>query len=226
MITNGADDFQGYLRIRGNRAIFRESSHLANLWKNIAISLPYRLRILPNKTCARFDKDGQAIPNFQFARYFMRIMYLYRLPDKTLQLISRFIGHNIDKIHPNPLTLDSGREVGYHLFMTVSLPALVLFLILVISIMIQILSAIGFSTAVLLFISFRYQKTRENLQPKWWYGLGAICIVCHFALALMIYEEFPIIAIPLVVCGCGLSYVICRMAVLEDRMQKRRGKRL
>ena len=107
-----------------------------------------------------------------------------------------------------------------------SLPALVLFLILVISIMIQILSAIGFSTAVLLFISFRYQKTRENLQPKWWYGLGAICIVCHFALALMIYEEFPIIAIPLVVCGCGLSYVICRMAVLEDRMQKRRGKRL
>ena len=86
--------------------------------------------------------------------------------------------------------------------------------------MIQILSLIGFTTVAVLLISFYHHHAREDFQPKWWYGLGAICIVCHFALALMIYGDFLIIAILLVVCGCGLSLVIFRMAVVEDRIRR------
>ena len=86
--------------------------------------------------------------------------------------------------------------------------------------MIQILSAIGFSTVIVLFLSMRYYNDREELYPKWWYGLGAICIVCHFALALMIYEEHLIFAIFAFVGACGLAYITCRIAVIEDRLRR------
>ena len=89
------------------------------------------------------------------------------------------------------------------------------------SIMIEIVALTGFVTVAVLLISFYHHHAREDFQPKWWYGVAAICIVCHFALAFLIHKEFPIVAIILVVCACGLSYVTCKIAVLEDRIRKR-----
>ena len=79
---------------------------------------------------------------------------------------------------------------------------------------------IGCGSVVVLLISFRYQKTREKLQPNWWYALSAICIVSHLAFIWLIHEEFPIIAIILFVCVCVLSYITCKIAVIEDRLRR------
>ena len=94
--------------------------------------------------------------------------------------------------------------------------------------MIEIVAFTGFTIMVVLFLSSRYHKAREELQPGWWYGAAAICMVCHFLLAFLVYEEHPILAVMLFLATCGLSYVTCEMAVLHDRLhriRKRRGKR-
>ena len=87
--------------------------------------------------------------------------------------------------------------------------------------MIDIVAFVGFFTLVISTLSCRYQQARDELQPKWWYGVVAVCIVCHFIFAFLIYEEYPILAIMLFVSACALSYVICRMAISQDRIQKR-----
>ena len=89
------------------------------------------------------------------------------------------------------------------------------------SIMVEIVALTGFVTVAVLFLSFRHHHAREDFQPKWWYGVAAICIVCHLALAFLIHKEFPILATVLVVCACGLSYITCKIAILEDKIQKR-----
>ena len=137
----------------------------------------------------------------------------------------------IDRIHPHPLALNAGREIGppgffLDLSLPVSFPALVSFLIAGINEMTEIVAFTGLTIMVVLFLSFRYYKAQEELQPKWWYGMAAICMICHFLLAFLAYEKHPILAVMLFVATCGLSYVTCEMAVLHDRIQKRRGKRL
>ena len=92
--------------------------------------------------------------------------------------------------------------------------------------MIQIVAFIGFATVVVLFLSARYHDAHDKLQPKWWYAVSAICIACHSFLAVLIYEEFLILSIILFVCASVLSYITCKMAILHDRIQKRRGKGL
>ena len=86
--------------------------------------------------------------------------------------------------------------------------------------MIQILSAIGFSTVIVLFLSMRYYNDREELYPKWWYAVSAICIVGHFALAFLIYEEHLIFAIFAFVGACGLAFLTYKIAVIEDRLRR------
>ena len=90
--------------------------------------------------------------------------------------------------------------------------------------MIEIVAFMGFTTMIVLFLSSRYHKEREELQPKWWYGMAAICMVCHFLLAFLVYEKHPILAVMLFVATCGLSYVTCRMAILHDRLQRKRKR--
>ena len=87
--------------------------------------------------------------------------------------------------------------------------------------MIQIVAFIGLTTASILLVSVLYHKARGEFQPKWWYGMAAICLVCHFILAFLFYEEHPIPAIVLFACACGLSYIACRIAIFHDRIQKR-----
>lgn len=84
--------------------------------------------------------------------------------------------------------------------------------------MIEIVSLIGFTTMVVLVLSSRYYDVREELHPKWWYAVSAICMVYHFILAFLIYEEHPIIAILLFIVISGFSYTTCKMAILQDRL--------
>ena len=79
---------------------------------------------------------------------------------------------------------------------------------------------IGCISVVVLLISFRYQKTREKLQPGWWYALSAICIVSHLAFIWLIHEEFPITAMILFVGACGLAYITYKIAVIEDKIRR------
>ena len=90
--------------------------------------------------------------------------------------------------------------------------------------MTEIVSLIGFTTIVVLFLSSRYHNARDELQPKWWYAVSAICIACHFILVFLIYEEYPIFAAILFVGTCGLSYVTCKMAILHDRIDRIRKR--
>ena len=90
--------------------------------------------------------------------------------------------------------------------------------------MLQIVSFIGFSTIVALFLSSRYHNERDELQPKWWYAVSAICAVCHLIIAFLIYKEYPILAMILFLGTCGLSYVTCKMAILHDRIDRIRKR--
>ena len=86
--------------------------------------------------------------------------------------------------------------------------------------MAEIVAFTGFITIIVLFLSFYYNNERDELQPKWWYAVSAICIVCHCFLAVLIYQEFPILTAILFVAAGVLSYITCRMAVLEDKIRR------
>ena len=90
--------------------------------------------------------------------------------------------------------------------------------------MAEIVALAGCSTVVVLFFSLLYQNKREGLQPKWWYAVSAICIVCHCFLAVLIYEKFPILTAILFVAACLLSDITCKMAVLEDKIRRIRKR--
>ena len=90
--------------------------------------------------------------------------------------------------------------------------------------MAEIVAFIAFATVVVLFISALYHHTQKTLQPKWAYGVAAICAVCQFVLAFLLYEQHPILALILFAGACALSYIICRMAMLRDRLERKRKR--
>lgn len=92
--------------------------------------------------------------------------------------------------------------------------------------MAEIVAFIAFITVIVLFVSALYHNARDELQPRWSYGVAAICAVCQLVLAFLLYEQHPILALILFAGASGLSYITFRLAILQDRIQKRRGKGL
>ena len=90
--------------------------------------------------------------------------------------------------------------------------------------MIHIVVFTALITLVISLLSSRYHRARGSLQPKWWYAVVTIGMVCQFIFAFLIYEEYPILAIILFVGACGLSYVTCKMAILHDRLDRIRKR--
>ena len=88
--------------------------------------------------------------------------------------------------------------------------------------MAEIVAFIAFASVVVLFVSALYHNAQKTLQPTWSYGVAAICIVCQFVLAFLIYEQHPILALILFAGACALSYMKCKMAMLRDRMERKR----
>ena len=90
--------------------------------------------------------------------------------------------------------------------------------------MIEIVASVGLVTFGMSLLSSRYHNARDGLQPKWWYALVAISMVCYFIVAFLIYEEYPILAIILFALTCGMSYLACKLAILHDKIDRIRKR--